>query len=174
MDHHQGDRQAAREIEKHSKHGAQEGCSLYPAPRHARHVLAQMPYGPIEQSVRGWLQPLRTGLEQGSPGRLGSGHAPGCTGVLPFVSVCAHGAAVQSPLPSAAEWACPHPAGSPPCTGNALARALQRPPTFWYMPSMASEKWAIRLVRLSLSVGVMKVFSIVQGVSVRCTARGTA
>ena len=39
------------------------------------------------------------------------------------------------------------------------------------MPSMACAKCSIRLLRLSLSVGVMKMFSMVQGSSVRCTAR---
>ena len=43
-----------------------------------------------------------------------------------------------------------------------------------YMPSIASAKCAVRLLRLSLSVGVMKVFSIVHGAKVRYTARGTA
>ena len=57
---------------------------------------------------------------------------------------------------------------------GAGCRWLQRPPGLWYIPSMACAKWAIRLLRLSLSVGVMKPFSMVQGSRVQCTVRGTA
>ena len=43
-----------------------------------------------------------------------------------------------------------------------------------YIASISAAKRAIRLLRLILSVGVMKVFSIVQGTSVKNTARGMA
>ena len=61
-----------------------------------------------------------------------------------------------------------------PCGSTIGACWRQRPPGFWYIPSMACAKRAISLLRLSLSVGVMKPFSMVQGSRVQCTARGTA